>query len=359
MEYLLLGAVAALGYANGANDNFKGVATLWGCGRSGYRRALVWATATTLFGSLLALWLAQGLLAKFDGSKLLVLDQASQIPFVTAVALGAALTILLASRLGMPVSTTHALAGALAGAGIAAAGIASVNFSVLGRGVFLPLLFSPFVAMGVTIAGYRAAAWLARGRDCVCVEEYVAAEVPSAGAVAATAVTPALRWAAMKDCYTGTEVARWSFGGTLHWVSAAGISFARGLNDTPKMAALLLAVASLSVQTSFALVAVAMSVGGLLGAARVAHTLSRQITPMASEEAVVANLAAAGLVTLASLWALPVSTTHVTAGGILGIGLLRRHEADWRLIRTTLLSWVVTLPAGALLASVAYVLLTG
>ncbi len=357
MEYFLLCAVAALGFANGANDNFKGVATLWGCGRAGYSRALLWATATTLLGSVLAIWLARGLVAKFNGSKLLVLDTASQIPFVTAVALGAALTVFLASRVGMPVSTTHALTGALAGAGVTAAGFANVKFAALGSGVLVPLLFSPLVAVGFTMAVYPAAVCLVRRRDCLCVNERVAAQVLPPGVAAATAVAPALRWAATKDCNTGTEAARWSISNTLHWVSAAGISFARGLNDTPKIAALLLVTSASSAQMGFALVAAVMAVGGLLGAARVARTMSKQITPMASEEAVGANLAAAGLVTLASLWALPVSTTHVASGGIFGIGLLRRREANWRLVGTILLAWVATLPSGALLASLAYVLL--
>ena len=51
---LLALAVLFLAYSNGANDNFKGVATLYGSGACGYRTALVWATATTLAGSLLA-----------------------------------------------------------------------------------------------------------------------------------------------------------------------------------------------------------------------------------------------------------------------------------------------------------------
>src|SRR6266851_3525986 len=73
-----------------------------------------------------------------------------------------------------------------------------------------------------------------------------------------------------------------------------------------------------------------MAAGGLLGAARVARTLSKQVTPMAAPEATGANLVAATLVVLASRFALPVSTTHVTSGGLFGIGLLRRKEADWR-----------------------------
>ncbi len=54
MAFLLIAAVALLSFANGANDNFKGVATLWGAGRTSYRRALAWATGFTFLGSLVA-----------------------------------------------------------------------------------------------------------------------------------------------------------------------------------------------------------------------------------------------------------------------------------------------------------------
>ena len=54
MMVLIVAAVACLAFANGGNDNFKGVATLFGSGTSNYRRALTWATVTTLLGSLAA-----------------------------------------------------------------------------------------------------------------------------------------------------------------------------------------------------------------------------------------------------------------------------------------------------------------
>ena len=66
----LLIAVLFLAYVNGANDNFKGVATLFGSGTANYRTALVWATVTTLAGSLCALLLAQGLIDTFKGKDL-------------------------------------------------------------------------------------------------------------------------------------------------------------------------------------------------------------------------------------------------------------------------------------------------
>src|SRR6266852_4286045 len=127
MNFLLMMAVGLLGFANGANDNFKGVATLWGAGRTSYTRALAWATVFTLFGSLAAVWVANNLAAKFNGSNLVAREVFTHTPFLAAVALAAVGTVLLASWLGLPISTTHALTGALVGAGVTSAGLAAAT----------------------------------------------------------------------------------------------------------------------------------------------------------------------------------------------------------------------------------------
>ncbi len=360
MKLLLLAAVGLLSFANGANDNFKGVATLWGAGRTSYKKALAWATVFTFLGSLVAVRLASGLAAKFNGSSLVAREIYMQLPFLASVALAAAATVLLASRLGLPISTTHALTGALVGAGVTAAGFAHVHFAALGRGVILPLLFSPVASLLLTLAIFPLISKLVRGRDCVCVNEPVAVTIAPARATPGAAATmmvvpaPVFRWANAAECRTGAELTRWSVSDALHWLSGAAISFARGLNDTPKIAAVLLLLFAGAAKMDYAMVALAMALGGALGAARVANTMSKQITPMATPEAVGANLVSAILVMLASRLALPVSTTHVTSGGIFGIGLLRRAEANWRRVGDILFSWVGTLPLGAALALIFY-----
>ncbi len=361
MKFLLIAAVGLLSFANGANDNFKGVATLWGAGRTSYKSALAWATVFTFFGSLAAIWASSSLAAKFNGSNLVGKEVYTQMPFLGAVVLAAASTVLLASRLGLPISTTHALTGALLGAGLTGAGFARVQFATLASGVVMPLLFSPVVALGLTLVAYPLVTRLAGGRDCVCIDQPAAVRLAadaSPGEQVVSAV-PTMRWARVVECETGAEAVRWRISDALHWLSGAAISFARGLNDTPKIAAVLLVLpmATTGTTMNFLLVALAMALGGLLGAARVAQTMSKRITPMAAPEAVGANLVAATLVTLASRFALPVSTTQVTNGGLFGIGLLRRKQADWRRVRDILLAWLGTLPMGAALAAFFYLLL--
>ena len=170
---VLVIAILILAFANGANDNFKGVATLFGSGTARYRRALIWATLTTLAGSLLAVALAQGLVDTFR-RKGLVPDAVTAAPrFLLAVGLGAALTVLLATRLGMPVSTTHALTGGLVGAGLLAAGD-EVRFATLTDSFVAPLLFAPVASLLLALALYPAFRWFRHragvdSRTCVCV----------------------------------------------------------------------------------------------------------------------------------------------------------------------------------------------
>ncbi len=311
---ILFLAACFVAFTNGANANFKGVASLYGSGTTSLRTAALWGTATTFIGSLAALFLAQGLLISFSGRGVVSDELVSSQTFVCAVAIGAALTSFLATRFGFPVSTTHALVGALLGAGLAGSG--EVRFSALGRQFFYPLFFSPLVA-----------------------------------AMAGAAVFLMLKLVRlMPDHRTRTL-------DVLHFLSTGAASFARGLNDTPKMVALMLAVPGLEVQWGFLIVAVAIAAGGLLDITRVAETLGKKITDMNPGQGFAASLVTAGLVTTASLHSLPVSTTHVSVGALFGMGVASR-QVYWRKVAEILLAWVSTVPCGAILAAIAYGLLS-
>src|SRR5206468_1632259 len=146
MIALLFLATCFLAYSNGANDNFKGVASLFGSRSCSYKTAISWAATTTGAGSVAAIFLAQSLLKKFSGKGLVPDALTLQPEFVLAVALGAAVTVILATLLGFPVSTTHGLAGALAGAGLVA-DASGVNFFALGNNFIAPLVLSPVIAV--------------------------------------------------------------------------------------------------------------------------------------------------------------------------------------------------------------------
>lgn len=90
---LLFIAACFLAFSNGANDNFKGVATLFGSGTTNYKKAIGWATITTFGGSVAAIFLAGALVKNFSG-KGLVPDTLIQNPiFAISIALGAAITV--------------------------------------------------------------------------------------------------------------------------------------------------------------------------------------------------------------------------------------------------------------------------
>lgn len=364
MTWVVLAMVVFLAWSNGSNDNFKGVATLYGSGTASYRTALAWATVTTLAGSLLALVLAAGLIKTFSATGLVSDAIATSPTFLASAALGAAFTVLIATVVGMPVSTTHALTGALIGAGLASG--SGVNLAVLGKGFFLPLLLGPVLAMGITMGLYPVARFarlkLGIGRQsCVCVGEELVPVVLAAdgSAVADSRVRLALSaGASCVDRYQGAVVgvsAQRALD-ALHFVSAGAVCFARSLNDTPKIVAILLAAKAVGAPVGLASVGLAMAVGGLIGARRVADTMSKKIVTLNSGQGFVANLTTAALVIAASRFGLPVSTTHVATGGLFGIGVVNK-TAQGKTIASILLAWLTTLPLGALVGAGAFLVL--
>lgn len=360
---ILLLVVLSLAYANGANDNFKGVATLFGSGTLDYRRALVWATVTTFLGSLTAVFLAGQLLKSFSGRGLVESGLVSNPQYVAAVALGAGLTVLIATRVGMPVSTTHSLVGALAGAGWAAG--SAVNVDKLGLDFFAPLLGSPFLAIAASVICYPLVHHARQSlgvteRSCLCVGQQTLEVVPAGADVAVFQ-----RAEQLSVTLGDTVICRSRYQGhilgieastaldRLHYLSAGTVSFARGLNDTPKIAALLLVAPLLGRVESSLAVALPMALGGLLSARRVAEVMSRKVTPMNHGQGFVANLVTSLIVIGASRLGMPVSTTHVSCGAFFGIGAVTR-KARLSMIATILCAWVTTLPLAALLGATAF-----
>src|SRR5260370_11678350 len=109
-----------LAYSNGANDNLKGVGSFFGSRTCGYRTAISWATLTTSAGSIMSIFLAQTLLKKFSGKGIVPDQFVGSEYFLLAVTIGAGLTVIIATLTGFPISTTHALTGAIIGCGFVA-----------------------------------------------------------------------------------------------------------------------------------------------------------------------------------------------------------------------------------------------
>ena len=309
---ILIFAVCFVAFTNGANANFKGVASLYGSGTTTLRQAALWGTAATFAGSLAALLLSEGILKAFSGRGLVPDSLVASPHFACAVALGTAFTSFLATRFGFPVSTTHALVGALIGAGLAGHG--EVQLAALGDNFLFPLFFSPFVA-----------------------------------AIAGALVYLLLKALKLAPDHRTPMLDR------LHFLSAGAASFARGLNDTPKMVALMLLIPGLPIQWGFVIVAVCIALGGLLDIRKVAETLGKKITAMNPGQGFAASLVTAGLVSTASLHSLPVSTTHVLSSGVAGTMAASGTGLQFKTVRAILLAWVLTVPASMGLAAVLFV----
>jgi phosphate/sulfate permease len=320
---LALGLAVWLAVENGGNDVSKGVAPLVAARLAGERRALAFGTLLTVAGSVMSLFVASGVLKLFTAG-LIAPQLAITGPMILAMAAGAALCVALATWLSLPVSTTHAIVGAVVAVGALAYGLAGVSWDTLGGKVVLPLLFSPVAGLAI--------AWLAT------VALYRVGVPSSANAV-------------------------------ITWFSSGAICFVRAVNDTPKIVAIasLAALSALptvtggqdygGLTTPFVLVAVAMAAGSLVKGLAVTRLLGRRVSKVNPNCCLGAPATAASLVFLSSGWGLPVSTTHVSTSAIVGCGLREGPSSvNWRVLRDIAMSWVITLPLAAVLACGVYAL---
>jgi inorganic phosphate transporter, PiT family len=227
---------------------------------------------------------------------------------------------------GLPSSSTHALIGGLCGAGIAAAhGASGVKWSALGKQV-ASLVISPplgFVAAGAFAVVLLFAIYRFRWRPAP--------------------VNRTLR--------------------TLQIVTSAFLSYSHGANDAQKtMAAMTLALVAAGNIPKFqvplwvvVLSAAAIGFGTYAGGWRIIRTLGWSILKLEPATGMSAQLMGAAVIQAATLVGLPVSTTHVITGSVMGVGASRRLSAvRWGLGATIVLAWVVTIPAAALIAWVAF-----
>ncbi|PCI46277.1 MAG: hypothetical protein COB49_08680 [Alphaproteobacteria bacterium] len=347
-------AGVAIAWANGSNDVSKGIATLVGAGVTNYRTAIYWGAFFTAVGTIVGAFFAHAMVATFGG-KLLTAAANPDIAAALAIIGGAAGWVLLATRTGMPVSTTHAIVGSLLGVAIVAFGMEGVAWTILIWKVALPLLLSPLAALAATMLLRRLwNMWKARGQaadDCICVTvepQLAFAQNDRAATGGLTVSTCDTQTAVMAQTNALVTVDK------LHWLSAGLTSFARGMNDAPKLAGLMIGAAALSGmaeltnQTAFFVVAVAMTAGGLMAGIRVTKMLAERVTVMNHHEGFTANIVTSMLVSCGAIFGLPMSTTHVSASALIGVGVSgKKGNLHMGAVKTMLAAWVITLPGAA------------
>jgi PiT family inorganic phosphate transporter len=145
-------------------------------------------------------------------------------------------------------------------------------------------------------------------------------------------------------------------------VTACGMAFAHGSNDVANaigpLAAVITVAQTGAIASKSTLPTWVLMLGGggiVIGLAtfgrHVIATVGRKITQLTPSRGFAAELAAATTIVIASGTGIPISTTHTLVGAVLGVGMARGIEAiDLRVVGRILVSWVVTIPAGAILA---------
>jgi PiT family inorganic phosphate transporter len=408
MEAALLGASPVVWLAGGlalymawgigANDVANAMGTSVGSGSLTIRRAIIVAGLLEFCGAFLAGGHVTDTVRKgiLDTTEFAVRPEF--LVYGMLAALAAAATLLLgATWFGLPVSTTHSIVGAIVGFGSVGLGLGAVNWAKVAQivaswvtspvmgGVLAFLIFrlvqrtvlnrddpmeaakkaGPFFVFAVFfIIGLVT---MFKGLKHVGLDLDLTQAVLRAGAIAAVAAVVArlvlLRMKPQPPAPNGSrfrDVER--VFAVLVIMTASSVAFAHGSNDVANAIGPLAAI--INVEQGLDLAGKApvapwmLVVGGIgivVGLAtlgyRVIETIGKKITELTPSRAFAAELAAATTIVLASRLGIPVSTTHILVGSVLGVGLARGIGAlDSRVIGRILLSWVLTLPIAAALS---------
>jgi PiT family inorganic phosphate transporter len=323
--------------------------------------------------------------------------------------LAAALWLHLATWLGMPVSTTHSVVGAVAGFGIVAAGWGAVNWGKM-VSIIASWFLSPVVGCILAFICFKLISWFALRQDKPLRSSVRV--VPVAVFVVFFTVSLSTLWGTLPNVLKGGPwewvTGKWSTAisaavglvaafvarslvrpylslngklplgeqldltermfGPLVIVTSCSVAFAHGANDVANAVGPLAAVAEI-VRTGTAQMKVAVPVwvlalGGIgivLGLAtfgyRVMRTVGEKITQITPTRGVAADVATTITVLAACKWALPISTTHTVVGAIVGVGLARGLGAVNRgVLKHIFCSWLLTVPAAAAVSVVLFLI---
>ena len=346
-----------LSFVNGANDVSKSIATLAGSGITSVNTAIAWGTIWTVIGALSGLYWGAAIIKNISES--IYIEQNN---FMLATALAAAIApilwVSLATFRKWPVSTTHAIVGGLLGTGLIAYGLDGINWSTIYTKIALPLLVSPFMAILLvwllTPHLERFAKFANRLRFCMT-------PVPRLGLVNISS-REQLQLDDCIICLCDSPQAGLSHGFTIsadnmHWLTSSLLSFSRGLNDAPKLIAIVLPFLFMYDSVPawlFLWGGFAMGLGSWFAGKNITEVLGFKVTSMNHEQGFSANLISALLVIGASKFGMPVSTTHVSSSSIMGVGLANKQGVNIQTVKAMLFAWLVTVPVAGIFAIIIY-----
>jgi PiT family inorganic phosphate transporter len=318
-------AVALLfDFTNGFHDTANAIGTAVGTRAMPPRVAVAFSAFLNLIGAVVTTQLLHAEVANTVGS-LVAPAGGVALSMLVAVLFGAITWNLITWSAGLPSSSSHALIGALIGMGLVAYGLGSIQWAEV-YPVFIALLTSPIA--GLVIAYIFAVMLLNLFRRA----------------------RPSQANGAFRK---------------LQLFSSGFVAFSHGANDAQKtMAIITLALfssghlAEFAVPTWVALAAaLAIGLGTWAGGWRIIRTMGTRIIRMEPVHGFAAQTVAASVIQLATAWGLPVSTTQVVSGSVIGAGATRRFSAvRWGVARRIVWAWIFTIPASATLAGVAALL---
>jgi PiT family inorganic phosphate transporter len=315
-------AVALLfDFTNGFHDTANAIGTAVGTRAMTPRVAVAFSAILNLIGAVVTTQLLHAEVANTVGS-LVAPAGGVALSMLVAVLFGAITWNLITWRAGLPSSSSHALIGALIGMGLVVYGLGAIQWAEV-YPVFIALLTSPI-----------------------------------AGLVLAYIVTVLLLNLFRK---ARPSQANGTFR-KLQLFSSGFVAFSHGANDAQKtMAIITLALFSSGHLTEFVVpvwvalaASLAIGLGTWAGGWRIIRTMGTRIIRMQPVHGFAAQTVAASVIQLATAWGLPVSTTQVVSGSVLGAGATRRFSAvRWGVARRIVWAWIFTIPASAILAAVA------
>jgi len=327
LAILIIAVALTFDYINGFHDAANSVATVVATRVLTPFQAVVWAA---FFNFLSASTFGTGV-ASTVGSKFVNLSLVT--PYVIMAGLiGAIAWDLITWWVGLPTSSSHALIGGYAGAAVANAAF----------------------QLGLR----HAASGLVVGEWPKTILFIVLA--PLLGLVLAYALMVAVYWLFRKSTPSRMD----SHFRRLQLVSAAAYSFAHGTNDAQKTMGIITGVLVASgFQRGFHVpfwvvlaASLAIAMGTLSGGWRIIRTMGTRLTRLKPRGGFCAETAAAISILFATFLKQPVSTTHVIAGSIAGVGSIQRFRAvRWSLARSIVWAWVLTIPMSAAIAVLAFV----
>ncbi len=392
----------------GANDVANAMGTSVGSGAITVKQAIIIAAIFEFAGAFIAGGTVTKTIRKGIINPELILDSPELLVFgMLAALLAAAIWLMIASANGWPVSTTHSIIGGLVGFAVVGIGVSSVNWGkitqIVASWVISPLLGGLLAYLLMTSVHklilrtdqpfQNAKKW---GPYYVFLVGWIVSLVtmfkglkhlhldltPMGSVIAATVFGIAVAYVGKvlidriqieettDQDYLYANVER--VFAPMMIFTACAMAFAHGSNDVANGIGPLAAVISL-VQSGGEVTQKAdmpiwvLAIGGVgivVGLAtlgyRVMRTIGTDITELTPSRGYCATLAAASTVVLASKTGLPVSTTHIAVGAVMGVGMTSGVAAlDLRVIRDIVASWVITIPAGAVMAMLFFFALKG